>query len=555
MIQFVVPILILIIIAVQAYFYTQNLKRMHEFRDIFKDKESWSLTHDPDTNFVNGIEGSGNNIFFDIKKSINKYLRNNAGSVIDFGLLKDAVDRHCDSVEDDISTQMPVPLYCGLAGTMLGVIIGLSSLLITGSITDLLGAAGGSGNTGAAAAGVNDLLTGVAWAMLASICGITLTTINSLKFKKCKLEEESGKNEFLAWMQSRLLPELPSDTSEALNRLVKNLNRFNETFKENTVNLGDKLQKVNESYDTQAEVIKMVHDMDVMKMAKANVKVLDSLQSCTDELEQFQQYLNSINGYTATIRRFTELFNSESDRLHVLEEIRDFFMRNKAEISKNISDEDAALKTALRNMTEDSVDNLEALKKALVDQTDNFKTTNRELLNTLTQQMNAFPKLNKNLDDISKIPSELENLTKKIQQSNDNVVRQVQLKLNSLQMQKGIDGGSNGGSTTMPKSMKALIWVVGIVVIVASLFISFMSFMSWRNTSNIQGAIESSEQSTQVVDSTSVNNISTKADSVSTKVPVKKDGVTQSPKPSYPTSKVSKGAVNVEYNVSSKGQQ
>ena len=113
---------------------------------------------------------------------------------------------------------------------------------------------------------MNDLLTGVAWAMIASICGIGLTTANSLKFKKCKLQEESGKNEFLAWMQSKLLPELPSDTSDALNKLVKNLNRFNNTFKQNTSDLGETLSKVNESYKIQADIIQAVHDMDVMKM-------------------------------------------------------------------------------------------------------------------------------------------------------------------------------------------------------------------------------------------------------------------------------------------------
>lgn len=547
MMQLVVPIIILLIVATQIFFFTKNLKRMHQFRDIFNLKDSWKITRDPVSGFVDGIDGLGNTIFFDIKKSINKYLRNNAGSVIDFGLLKDAVDRHCDSVEDDISTQMPVPLYCGLAGTMLGVIIGLAALLGTGSITELLGAAGSTAGPGAAAEGVNDLLTGVAWAMIASICGIGLTTANSLMFKECKLKEESGKNEFLAWMQSKLLPELPSDTSEALNRLVKNLNRFNDTFKENTQNLGDKLQEVNKSYDTQAEVIEMIHDMDVMKMARANVKVLDSLQSCTTELEQFQQYLNSINGYTEAIRNFTDLFNSESDRLHVLEEIRDFFMRNKAEISKNISDEDAALKTALRNMTDDSVENLETLKKALVEQTDNFKSTNRELLNTLTQQMNAFPKLNKNLDDISRIPAELEKLSKKIQQSNDNVIRQVQLKLNSLKLQNG-SGVTGSGGTSMPRGMKVLVWVVGIVVIAASIFISVMSFMSWRNTSQIQDSIVTTEQETQIDDSVKNDTVSARQNSIDNKNTSKKDSLKALPSKSN-------GTVNVEYNVSDQGHK
>ena len=149
-----------------------------------------------------------------------------------------------------------------------------------------------------AADGISDLLTGVAWAMVASIFGIGLTTVNSLLFKKCKLQEESGKNEFLAWMQSELLPELPSDTSDALNKLVKNLNRFNSTFSSNTRELGGTLSRVNESYRIQADIIQAVHDMDVMKMAKANVNVLHELKECTDKLQEFQCYLDSVKGYT-----------------------------------------------------------------------------------------------------------------------------------------------------------------------------------------------------------------------------------------------------------------
>lgn len=525
--EIIVPIIIVGIIVLQFWFFYQNSQRMHEFRDIFSEKSSWNISRNPETGFVNGILGDGNSIFQDIRTSINKYLNSSSGSVIDYNLLKDAVDRHCDSVENDISTQTPVPLYCGLAGTMLGVIIGLSSLLYTGSISSLLGASDikdksitevvVSQQTGvqseadtqsseevqakqeaqnqAAAEGVNDLLIGVAWAMIASICGISLTTISSLRFKKNKLEEESGKNEFLAWMQSVLLPELPSDTSDALNKLVKNLNRFNNTFRENTAGLGETLSKVNESYQIQAEIIQAVHDMDVMKMAKANVKVLEKLQGCTDELAQFQTYLESINGYTAEIQRFTELFHSETDRLRVLEEIRDFFCRHKLEIAKEVTDEDAALKTALRTLKDTSTQNMTELQHVLTTQVDQFREANRQLLETLTQQLDSFPQLYQRIDDISKIPPALEKLTKDIQKSNTELAKQMQKGNDSLvrQMQAKVDtmqqlatrqySGSNIPAirTSIPKSLKILLWIVGIVVIAACIILSSISILNFRH--------------------------------------------------------------------------
>lgn len=159
-----VLIIVAFIIALQIFFFVKNVLRMRDYKKIFAEENSWGIAHNPETNFVSGIYGRGNNVFESIKDSINKYLENNSGSVIDFSLLKDAVDRHCDSVENDINTLTPTPLYCGLAGTMAGVIVGLGSLITTGSITDLLSS--GSGNFGTAAEGVNDLLSGVAWQCL-----------------------------------------------------------------------------------------------------------------------------------------------------------------------------------------------------------------------------------------------------------------------------------------------------------------------------------------------------------------------------------------------------
>lgn len=429
-----VILMVAAIIALQIFFFVKNVLRMIEYKNIFALEKSWGLIYNSETTFVSGIYGGGNKIFESIKDSINKYLENNSGSVIDFSLLKDAVDRHCDSVENDINTLTPTPLYCGLAGTMVGVIVGLSSLITTGSITDLLSS--GSGDFGSAANGVNDLLSGVAWAMLASIMGILLTTIASLLFKKYKLQGESGKNTFLAWLQAKLLPELPSDTSDALNRLVKNLNKFNNTFAENTSSLRGALREVNESYRIQGDIIKAVHDMDVMKMAKANVRVLQELKECTDKLELFNEYLDDIHGYTDAIHTFTTQFEREANRLHVLEEIQQFFMRHKAEIAKDSADVDLALRTALRTLKESASENTNELNSTLVQQAEEFKriiADERESFERLNSEIKAqfgaelsqLPMLQKQLAEIAGIPAKLDKLIDRMERSNINLASQV----------------------------------------------------------------------------------------------------------------------------------
>lgn len=481
-----VPVIIIAIICIQVFFFVKNLLRMGQFSKIFSEESSWRLRRNEQTNLVDGVYGAGNTIFESIKNSINKYLGNNSGSVIDFGLLKDAVDRHCDSVENDIATQTPIPLYWGLAGTMAGVIIGLTDLLKSDAILTLMGSSGGVINVASenAALGINALLSGVAWAMLASIIGILLTTANSLLFKRCKLKEENGKNSFLAWMQSELLPELPSDTSQALNNLVKNLNKFNNTFKENTSNLGNALNAVNQSYAIQADIIKAVHDMDVMKMAKANVRVLQELKECTDKLEIFNEYLNDIEGYTDAIHRFETQFGEQADRLHVLEEIRDFFRRHKSEIAKTTADADKTLQESLENIKESTSSNVNEMQKRFIEQSEHFKKIledEKEAFERFMAQMNAqfsaqlshMPQLAKQLEEISAIPVRLDKLIDKVEKSNAKLASDISFALKqSMQTAKVTAQLSSDGGTVFATGPSVPSWmkwtVISALIIIAA---------------------------------------------------------------------------------------
>lgn len=505
---------------------------MREYKKIFAEEKSWGIAHNPETKFVSGIYGRGNKVFESIKDSINKYLENNSGSVIDFSLLKDAVDRHCDSVENDINTLTPTPLYCGLAGTMAGVIVGLSSLLTTGSITALLSS--GSGKFGTAAEGVNDLLAGVAWAMLASIMGILLTTIASLLFKRYKLQGESGKNTFLAWLQAKLLPELPSDTSDALNRLVKNLNKFNSTFAENTSSLRGALREVNESYRIQGDIIKAVHDMDVMKMAKANVRVLEELKECTDKLEQFNEYLDDIHGYTDAIHTFTTQFEQEANRLHVLEEIQQYFMRHKAEIAKDSADVDVALRNALRTLKETASQNTgelnstlvqqaEEFKRIIADEKDSFERLNSELRAQFSAELTQIPMLQKQLSEIAGIPAKLDKLIERMERSNSTLASQVSgtMTRTAKELTTVSSKGESSPYTVPPIMPGWMKWTIVVsVILIALACIS-------NTVYNICFAPENSTTSTATWEKTD------KADSTMV-VPIQADSIQVQPVPQTP---------------------
>lgn len=521
----VVGIIVFIVIAFQVSFFWKNLKRMHTFRDIFSAPSSWAVQINEDGQTVSGINGEGNSVFKLIKDNINDYLGNSQGSVIDYNILKDAVDRNCETIEDEINAQMPVPLYCGLAGTMAGVIVGLFSLLSEDSISNLMTSGSKSVESATlamngAASGINDLLAGVALAMVASILGIVLTTVNSVLFKQFKRQEEEGKNKFLSWVQSILLPELPNDISDSFSMFVDNLNRFNDTFRENTRGLGHTLEQINGAYSTQADIIKTIQQMNVTRMATANVKVLNALSDCTDKLEQFNVYLNSIQGYTNEIEAFRQQLSSEANMVYLLMEMKDtlasiknFFKtelgeidQRKQAIGKSVDNVDEYVKRALERLKTSSSTSVDELKKAIDDHAQGLQTfldqekqmlqdMSQEVRNEFDRQISQIPNLAKRLEDITKVPSQLESLSGSIAESNrklvngitqanQNMTNEIKHALKSLDYSSS---GKGGGSAKIfiPMWMKVAVIALLTIIAGASVANSWISY-SAANVSDSQ---------------------------------------------------------------------
>lgn len=514
----VVGIIVFIVIAFQVSFFWKNLKRMHTFRDIFSVPSSWAVQINEDGQTVSGINGEGNSVFDLIKDNINDYLGNSQGSVIDYNILKDAVDRNCETIEDEINAQMPVPLYCGLAGTMAGVIVGLFSLLSEDSISNLMTSGSKSVESATlamngAASGINDLLAGVALAMVASILGIVLTTVNSVLFKQFKRQEEEGKNKFLSWVQSILLPELPNDISDSFSMFVDNLNRFNDTFRENTRGLGHTLEQINGAYSTQADIIKTIQQMNVTRMATANVKVLNALSDCTDKLEQFNVYLNSIQGYTNEIEAFRQQLSSEANMVYLLMEMKDtlasiknFFRTELGEIDQrkqairnSVDNVDTYVNEALEKLKSSSVTSVDDLKKAIDEQSEGLKKfldqekqmlqdMSQEVRNEFDRQISQIPNLAKRLEDITKVPSQLESLSGSIAESNrklvngitqanQNMTNEIKHALKSLDYSSS---GNGGGPARIALPMWMKVAVVALLTIIASATVanSWISYAS-----------------------------------------------------------------------------
>ncbi len=352
---------IAIIVTLQFFFYIKNKRSRKAFLWIFPKNIIKETSIKKDENNVEGLETTHKNEIWNIIiDSINKYLSNNKGSISDFHLIKDIVDRNCDAQEEEINTQIPVPLYLGLAGTMAGILIGVSFLVFSGSLNNLL-----SNEASSNADGIEALLGGVALAMISSIIGIVLTTRGTLRVKSEKISVERSKNNFLSWMQAELLPELSNDTANVLQKMTQDLTDFNRTFALNNTQFSTTLSKVANTSDKQAELIKLISQLQDKRITAKNLELLNVLEKWITNFHNIKDYnevlLNNsleISNYFKTEREQLEqrktllaetLNKTDSNSKEALEAFNNNFnsllQKTQETIESKISEIDETLKT------------------------------------------------------------------------------------------------------------------------------------------------------------------------------------------------------------------
>jgi len=250
--------------------------------------------------------GKSNVVFDKILNSVNTYLIRNKGAVSDFNLIKDVVERNTDAVDEEINTLLPIPLYLGLMGTMLGIVVGLFAMP---SISDE--------NFEKA---IDILIGGVKIAMIASFTGLLLTVLLSgWKYKGAKTQAESLKNDFFTWIQTHLLPVLSQNTTSSIYSLQANLLQFNDTFSTNVVSFNSVLGKILESFDSQVNLMHELKEVDVAQLAKINVTVLKELRTSTKEFEKFNTYLHQVNSFVDNAQKLNFQIGNQLERTHSIE--------------------------------------------------------------------------------------------------------------------------------------------------------------------------------------------------------------------------------------------
>jgi hypothetical protein len=217
-----------------------------------------------------------------IVKYINVYLIKNKGASIDFHLIKDIVDKHTETIENQIENRIPAPLYLGLAATMIGIIAGLFSVSFD--------------NGSNALDSIQPLINGVKWAMSASVIGLMITTFFSIKvYKDAQTEADEEKSEFLSKLQSELMPKMATGKLPEVAILSDKLDVFARNTSASINQLDTIVQTTSNTIKREHQLISDIKKLDVSKITTSNVKVFNQLDTMMDSFANFANYYNQLN--------------------------------------------------------------------------------------------------------------------------------------------------------------------------------------------------------------------------------------------------------------------
>lgn len=489
-------IFVIAIIILQVFLVIKTGRLISRLKKVLSGDFSTGTTVAEDVTVIKYKSEDKDKVTENIETSINTYLRKNKGAVSDFNLIKDIVERNCDSREAEISSQTPLPLYLGLMGTVAGIILGLFTITVNGGFAQIDKV-------------IEILMSDVAIAMIASFMGIGFTTLTLWKSKQCKVTVEANKNRFYTWIQTNLLPVISRSAVSAITLLQKNLTRFNESFTGTVDRLEEKLGDVGDMYSSQIEILEKIEAIDVKKMAVANVKVLSALDGSMGSLDRFSQYMESVTEYLTAVRELNGKLDEHLERTETLGVVSEFYKSQMKEIGLRqdaiksaVLSVDDVMKSALADLKANSEAGLKSMQEAFVQQMMSMQQMISKQTEQLTSQMNQMPQLLQRMDEISNIPSKIDKLLDRIEKSNGNLVKQIALSMKSIPVHREgtiskitskLDVDSDDNKNSLIKWITNGILGIIALVLIANLAVNIIAYNS-NKTDISENSIE-----TQVV--------------------------------------------------------
>lgn len=450
------------------------------------------------------IKNSDNKLLKEVVDAINGYLKKNKGNAADFHLIKNIVDRHLDTVDEEINHMLPVPLYLGLAATMLGIIFGLLSLngdVASESFVNSIG----------------KLIDSIKYAMTCSLLGLLMTTfLSAWRYRKAKASLERQKNMFLNFIQMELLPHLNEDAVATLLNMQANLQMFNERFKTNIDGFSGIMDDVHRAFDSQVKLVEEMKKMDMIQMSQFNKDVLVQLRSSMSEFQKFTQYLHQMNTFVSATTQLTSSVNSQLDRTNSVEKViytlKDNIDKNQAVMDMLVTflakvDANEAILTASNSLDKAVSDSMENMKSHVNAQVEELKkytmTATTELESLMQREKGQLDKL-KNLEKLDTIVRSIQAMSTDNKQVTEALARRIASLANAVE---GINGGKSSGLPTFVSWIISILFALSAILFIINLFNPFYKPMPVNQFQEYQNQEYQHPDTAIIIDSLSEGNV------------------------------------------------
>jgi len=273
-----VIIIIIVVFIFQALAFIFTLKWAVSFARLFPKKDIWEvnerkilLTEEYEKKGLKNLLGY-----------INNYIASCGGTVPDFNIVKDIIERQVDNFEEKINTFLTVPLFLGLVGTITGIILGLGDVNVENEKF------------------VYELTEHVKIAMVTSLVGLALTVINSaIVFNIAKNKMDYRRNIFYNFLHSEkagnLFPSVSGNLENVLRNMHQNLEQFNSGLSGNLKKFEEVFSNNKELIDSNRELIEALRNSSALKNMKEivgyNSKVSGELNATFKNLDEFNKYV------------------------------------------------------------------------------------------------------------------------------------------------------------------------------------------------------------------------------------------------------------------------
>lgn len=249
-----------------------------------------------------------NSDFVATTQELNAYLcKNNDVAGADFGSIKDIYESPLKSMQSTIQNSLNTPLLLGLAGTFIGIIIGLGGMVISKykNTNDFF----------TNHDSLYSLLGGVALAMFASLIGLALTIRNSsFNYKAAYDKCEADKEDYFNILRKQLLPSLSSTMEQGLTSLKGVLGQFVSSFGNQLQGYTSAFQLLNDNIKQAHDLMEEINQLNITKTSLSIARSFDKLKEASDELEVFHQYQQSLNGMVDNVSSTLAQFNGLADK-------------------------------------------------------------------------------------------------------------------------------------------------------------------------------------------------------------------------------------------------